>query len=781
MNDSGCKCPEWLQDIWAKSPAEGENRGQSLAEHTWGVLTRLRDLARLRPWLPEVCGLPQLWHIMFWAALFHDWGKAARGFQQMLRGKGRWPHRHEVLSLVFLEWALPASEIPAVAMTILSHHRDPAELERLYPPGLPLEEDPLVELVQELDESFVRGLWRWLRELVPAWIVTLGFEKLGVRWQDPMPQEEAVRRVEGGAAVLRRLLNGYGGLVRALQDEVQHPWILKGLLLRGSMLQADHAASALTGPISEPTLTMPSILGSAELVPERLYPHQRSAAEVTGSALLVAPTGSGKTEAALLWAARQALTERGLPRLFYVLPYQASMNAMYDRFVRSFPGQVGLLHSRSVLALYRRLMERQYEPEKAAREARWARNLARLHYYPIGIFSPYQMLKAVYRLKGYEALLADFAGGAFVFDEIHAYEPARLALILETVRYLRDRLGCRFLVMSATMPRPVWRRVGEALGTCEEIVASDEVFHAFTRHRLFLLEGELLDGNALCRVTEAFREGKSVLVACNTVSRAQEAYRRLRAQISPEAVVLVHGRFNGRDRLLKEREILAATGVGSRHRRQLVVVATQVVEVSLNIDLDVIFSDPAPLEALIQRFGRVNRKRRTEIPAPVYVFTEPCDGQGVYLKELVTKTLGVLQKNAQGRPVNEAAVQGWLDEVYAGEVLARWEADYGRVATEFGRTFLDTLRPFDSDASLEEAFDRLFDGTEVLPACLWQEYRALSQERPLEASELLVPVSWGRWHQLRREGLVRSREGEWPPVVEVEYSSDTGLDFDVSP
>ncbi|MBC7106729.1 MAG: DEAD/DEAH box helicase, partial [Firmicutes bacterium] len=195
------------------------------------------------------------------------------------------------------------------------------------------------------------------------------------------------------------------------------------------MLQADHAASALTGPISGPALIMPSILGSAELVPEHLYPHQRSAVEVTGSALLVAPTGSGKTEAALLWAARQALTERGLPRLFYVLPYQASMNAMYDRFVGSFPGQVGLLHSRSVLALYRRLMERQYEPEKAAREARWARNLARLHYYPIGIFSPYQMLKAVYRLKGYEALLADFAGGAFVFDEIHAYEPARLALI----------------------------------------------------------------------------------------------------------------------------------------------------------------------------------------------------------------------------------------------------------------------------------------------------------------------------------------------------------------
>src|SRR2546430_12186109 len=57
--------------------------------------------------------------------------------------------------------------------------------------------------------------------------------------------------------------------------------------------------------------------------------------------------------------------------------------------------------------------------------SRWAKNMARLNYQPVRVFSPYQMLKAFYRLKGYEPVLADYYGAAFIFDEIHAYEPKR--------------------------------------------------------------------------------------------------------------------------------------------------------------------------------------------------------------------------------------------------------------------------------------------------------------------------------------------------------------------
>ena len=80
---------------------------------------------------------------------------------------------------------------------------------------------------------------------------------------------------------------------------------------------------------------------------------------------------------------------------------------------------VGLQHGRSLLAIYRQLMEKDHDPKRAARDAKWARNLAQLNYPPVRVFSPYQMLKGMYRLKGYEARLTDYHSAAFIFDEIH--------------------------------------------------------------------------------------------------------------------------------------------------------------------------------------------------------------------------------------------------------------------------------------------------------------------------------------------------------------------------
>ncbi len=749
-----------------------------MAAHTWEVLSRLRDLARLRPWLPELCGFPGLWNVLFWSALIHDWGKAAAGFQAALRSQGKWPHRHEVLSVVFLDWiaeALPRMESLGAAAAILSHHRDAGELSRLYPLDLPPEDDPIVGLLREIDPATVHGLWRWLAEAVPHWMVDLGFDELGVRRLVPPDMHSATVQVtERGRERIRDWLRRYQRLVRSIRDaEIPALGPFVCIFLRGGILQADHIGSAHLGALPLLTLSVEAILGAAGVQTESLYDHQRESAAMIGNALLTAPTGSGKTEAALLWAVAQDCPGRRLPRLFYTLPYQASMNAMYDRLNNSFPDRVGLVHGRSVLALYQRFMEQPYTPEEAARQARLARGMADLHYHPIRVFSPYEMLKAVYQLKGYEAMLTDFAGGAFVFDEIHAYEPKRLAMILETVRYLRERFGARFFVMSATLPSLVRDRLADALGSPVSVTASASLFHAFARHRLHRVPGDLLSEEGLARVRNSFQQGKSVLVTCNTVKRAQDCHRCLAAWLPEDSLILIHGRFNGRDRLEMERQVLDATGLRSASRRPVVVVATQVVEVSLNIDLDVLFSDPAPLEALIQRFGRVNRGRRPSL-APVNVFTEPEDGQGVYIPGLVSAALEMLSAR-DGHPVDEGSVQGWLDAIYSGEIARAWSKEYDEAAAEFRRAFLDNLRPFHSGAELEDAFERLFDGTEVLPGCLQSEYLAMQEQRPIEASQLLVPVSWRRWQGMKRAGRVLSSPGQWPRVVDVPYSSKLGL------
>jgi len=493
--------------------------------------------------------------------------------------------------------------------------------------------------------------------------------------------------------------------------------------------------------------------------------------------LLIAPTGSGKTESALLWAAHQAEAKGIIPRLVYVLPFQASMNAMYDRLRAIFVDQVGLFHGRSTLALYRRFMEQDHTPQEATRLARSIRSGGIFYALPVHVSSPYQMLKAVYQLKGYEAMLADYAQAAFIFDEIHAYEPARLAMILETVRYLREKLDATFFFMSATLPKVVYSRIQEVLGEPEVLRASPDLFRSFTRHRVRIMSGDLLSGPGLEAVAQAFQGGQSVLVTCNTVARAQQAYQALRSRLTNavQVIVLIHGSFNGRDRSRKEQAILASAGLGSGRTQPVIVVSTQVVEVSLNLDLDTIFSDPAPLEALIQRFGRVNRKRRLNL-APVHVFTEPSDGQGIYEPGLVRKTLDMLMREADGQAIDEGTIQDWLDAIYQGQSLTKWEAEYSRTATEFREAFLDSLCPFNANPELEEAFNRLFDGLEVLPAGLKEEYEHLHQDRPLEATEILVPVSWRRWYALRKAGHVLTSPGEWPPVIDAPYTEELGLE-----
>ena len=781
----GSNQPEWLNEIWAKSPEkEPRGRGESLAMHTWNVLKRLTDLIRLRLDLPQEIGMPRLWHILFWAAFLHDFGKAASGFQSCLRGGGRWPHRHEILSLAFIDWissAFSPDELPWVATAIASHHKDASAVWDLYPLPDDPEDDPLTRRVAELNGSVLDGLWMWLDRYSAAWVEGLGMASgTGICIPVLPDRDRAVDLVQGqGTQRIRHWLKTYRRVILKMERGEDRAGIVRGIAVRGYLVHADHSASAHAGPTGNAAFEVQAVLNDCGLSSSSLFGHQATAGATEGSALLTAPTGSGKTEAALLWAARQASCRPGLPRLFYALPYQASMNAMQHRLERLFPHRIGLQHGRGLQALYRLLLERSYDPQTALRQARWTRSLVRLNHMPVRIFSPYQMLKGMYRVKGYEALLSDFFEAAFIFDEIHAYEVKRLALILKTMQYLAQNFRARFLVMSATFPTLIKAWLNEALGSLKEITAEPELFEAFRRHRLVLIGGELLCEEGLNRIVEDARRGKAVLVVCNRVDRAQEAYRRLceRLDQTKTTVVLLHGRLNMRDRSVREKLVRESAGLKSSRCRPVILVATQVVEVSLNIDLDTIYTEPAPMEALIQRFGRVNRQRMQPEPALVHVYRQPADGQGIYDERLIERTLSILDRE-DGLPLEESAVGGWLDEIYSGETAERWIREYAQAASEFDACCIRTLRPFDSDGRLEQMFYSAFDGIEVLPLFFHEEYVALREEDPILADELLVPVSWRRYTMLKRSGLVIEGEADSPPIVRVDYDTETGLVFE---
>ena len=511
----------------------------------------------------------------------------------------------------------------------------------------------------------------------------------------------------------------------------------------------------------------------------QFHKHQlESAQHHNTSAVLIAPTGSGKTEAALFWMLGDG-TE-ATPRLFYTLPYQASMNAMFDRLCSpEYFGQeqVGLQHGRALQALYRRLSEGENGPSSSIQSTKWRINLNRLHAYPVKVFSPYQMLKTIYQIKGFEGMLTDYTQAAFIFDEIHAYDPHRLALVLALIKHLRQNYGARFFVMSATFPSLLREIMEDVLGTYQPITAEKALFQDFQRHRLCLMDGDLLK-EGVAQIVSDVQQGKSVLICCNTVQRAQDMREMLLQHLPPEFVELIHSRFIMRDRLEREAAIRTRCEVDVTHNA-VAVVATQVVEVSLNIDLDTIYSDPAPLDALVQRFGRVNRARKKGI-VPVHVFRQPQDGQHIYLEALVQKTLAVLEKH-NNEAIDEAAIGPWLDEIYAEpEIRLPWKKEYDE-QYHLATFLLKSLRPFNSDDKREEEFEKLFDGVEVLPRCFEREYiDHMANDAFIEASQLFVNISQRKYQQLLNQGKIRpiadETEKKW--VVLQEYDPVLGLLFD---
>jgi CRISPR-associated endonuclease/helicase Cas3 len=320
----------------------------------------------------------------------------------------------------------------------------------------------------------------------------------------------------------------------------------------------------------------------------------------------------------------------------------------------------------------------------------------------------------------------------------------------------------------------------DILGVQQPVRAAPTLFQAFRRHRLVLPEGGLFE-QGLERIVADVQQGKSVLVCCNTVQRAQDMRKALLDRLPPAHVALLHSRFTMEDRLEHEKLVLQYCS-HSTSNRSIAVVATQVVEVSLNIDLDTIYTDLAPLDALIQRFGRVNRSR-TKAIVPVHVFREPRDGQGVYLENLVKRTLDVLSAH-NGAEIDEAAVEGWLNEIYnTPEIRDPWIKEH-RQQFQTAEGLLRRLRPFDSEKELEEAFEKLFDGVEVLREHFEKRYcEHITNGEFIEAAQLFVPISYKKCQQLRGRGKIglldEKNERRW--IAKLPYNSTLGLLFEPAP
>lgn len=691
----------------------------SLEKHIDECLSVYKSLQKAFGRLP-VNDLNRFWELVRLGIVFHDLGKSHTGFQRMLKGNPRyWYHqRHELFSTPFVDRLdLPEEDKLIVKLIVAGHHKDFSflfdHIQHGYKTGediFSLTEDGKLDWEEEtrkMDDRFIQSFLKDHR-------ISLKPSPLALPMQ--LVKDYTRKPVNTTSINFRELL-----------------------LAAGALKQCDHSASAGIFKVNVLEEKHFNFLYETKWAP---YFHQQKASETNGNIVLTAPTGSGKTEASLMWLHKQ-IKENGQGRTFYILPFTASINAMFERLDDKMQGNkeiVGVVHGKLSEYIESRFGEEKYswQNEKLKHELK---DSFRALVPPLKVATPFQLLKSIFGFKGFEKGIFEMSGGYFIFDEIHAYDPEVTAQIKVLIEFATQFLNVKVCLMTATLPTFLKKEFTDAIGEHTEISADAELYQSFIRHRIKVADGLLLDH--IEEIQQRLDFGDKVLVVSNTVKQAQDIYNRLNSTKK----VLIHSAFNGKDRNKKEAELMSDD--------VKLLVGTQAIEVSLDIDYDVVFTEPAPLDALLQRFGRVNRHRvngKYRPPCDCIVFAERNDVDKYIYKneEVIARTLDALRtiQSKNSGVIAENELQLYIDQVYPNWSEKEKE-DFDRVYTHLSADVRENLSPFIYYPHREEEFEKKFDGIKVLPSSLKNEYQDLmAANKYIKAESLKVSITIRRFASL---------------------------------
>jgi CRISPR-associated endonuclease/helicase Cas3 len=588
--------------------AKGDQNGKT------PLIQHLSEVARLSEIVAFNLGLDI--SIARRGGILHDIGKASTLFQQTLhKGFQRPPgfvFRHEIASLFFISLLNEEEKYPIIDM-IVAHHK--SIYQDVGAKGIldMVENDPDC-LAKHLKDFEI-----WSKDAL-AILSILGFDI------SPVTIQQAEKNFWAVVDYCESKGYGYSG------------W-------KGVLIAADHLGSAMEG-------TSDLLINKLYIQPDLSYYHSRKSALYPLSllpvddkrfhTLVTAPTGSGKTD---------FLLRRCKGRVFYTLPFQASINAMYERIkedLKETNADVRLLHAASGIKLENGKIE-----EKILQRHIGA---------SVKVLTPHQMASLAFATKGYEAMIADLKGCDVILDEIHTYSETTQAIVLKIVEILFS-LGCRIHIGTATMPVVFYNRLIDILGGKEnvyEVCLPEEVLNTFDRHIIHKTDSI---ESLLSIINEAIEQKQKVLLICNQVKRSQKLYESLIENYPDIPKMLVHSRFKRGKRSQLENDL---RNIYNKSSGACLVVSTQVVEVSLDISFDLMITECAPIDALIQRFGRINRKRTRDTIGhykSIYVLHPPSLKADAlpYGLDVLNRTFDALPSGELMREKNSQAV---IDSVY---------------------------------------------------------------------------------------------------------------------
>lgn len=724
----------WMMDkalasLWAKTTKSGESRWHPLILHMLDVAASADAILAREPRLTRgrmaaILGMEwedaRAWLLLVIAC--HDLGKACPGFQckwKNLTGmdSGRSPNteiNHAFVSQIALtvllqEKGWPDELAELVADAVGCHHgsrASPNTLDHLMGDRRAMGRDNWTEARRALLEA--------LREVFKP-------DKIPVK-QD----------LSGPDFMLLSGLTSFADWIGSNEDwfPFGNPEACEDLKewFQERRDSADKALNAIGWehrvPLSSERKSFEQVFRFPPLSPRPLQQAVSNAVtDLQGPAILLveAPMGEGKTEAAFF--AHLELQRRfGHRGLYVALPTKATGNAMFKRTLKFLRDQgtdrrldLQLLHGGALLNdTFQDLKVSGIHDPKAGGEVRaaeWFTNKKRALLSEYGVGTVDQALLPILPVRHNFVRLWGLANRVVVFDEIHAYDAYTGTLLVHLLRWLLA-LGSSVVLLSATLSPSIRRKLGDVVGSvlpepekpyprlsvfCPGEEVREEHFEADPARRLTLrLHGIPPDLPSMrFALEEHLARGGMGLALVNTVQRAQELYQlfpqgepleregqRVGKRLSDGTeVFLFHARFPAEGRQEREDQALETFGESANRTGRKILIATQVAEQSLDLDFDLIATDLAPIDLVLQRAGRLWRHARKSRPIsePILMvaglagdeppsFAKPLWWGAVYREDILLRTWSLLRDGQRRNLTLPDEIDTLVQAVYEEQV-----------------------------------------------------------------------------------------------------------------
>ena len=525
--------------------------------------------------------------------------------------------------------------------------------------------------------------------------------------------------------------------------------------------------------------------------------------------MAIAQTGMGKTEAGLLWIS----DNKG----FFILPIRTAINAIYDRtkkYISSYGGnleeQLGLLHSSSLEYLLLQSEDDKYDDKdeyidkKEDKEIIEYEKIAKQLSLPINVSTIDQLFDFVYKYPAYELKLTTLSYSKIVIDEIQMYGPDLLAYLVYGLERIVEQ-GGKVAILTATLPPFVKELLSKNI---KFKIKEDGFTDNSKRHNLKILD-KRIDSNDICdkyEENEKLNKSNKILVVCNSITQAQNLYEEISNILGNENLHILHSKFIKCERLSKESEIIEFGKTykdnksNELDKQSGIWISTSIVEASLDIDFDYLFTELQDLNSLFQRLGRCNRKgKKDSSENNCYIYTQIdersfINGDRGYIdkdifelsKEAISLWEGQISEKEKIELINKYLT---MDKIKNSNYIIQYKHTYN---------FIKNLTPdtFKSD----EVKLRNILSKDIIPSPIYHEYNGdiKELEEKLKDKSLNSPENKGEkiklqnklkkytvsvhpnhitnYYRALKNGLairydnVRVSDYEYIPVIECEYT-----------